>query len=141
MDALGIESLDEGALVVVDTAPIIYVLEGHAQFAARFTPLFARHAAGALRLAVSSITLSEILAGPLAAGEEAIAKRYRAMLESWGVVDLTADIAEQAARVRAQYRLKLPDAVQLATALAINADALATHDRAFGKVRGLRIFS
>jgi predicted nucleic acid-binding protein len=92
-------------------------------------------------LAVSTVTLSEVLAGPLAAGEEAIARRYRGMLESWGVVDLTADIAEQAARARAQYRLKLPDAVQLATALAINADALVTHDRAFGKVRGLRILT
>jgi len=108
---------------------------------ARFAPLFTRHEAGTLHFAVSTVTLSEVLAGPLAAGEEAIARRYRAMLESWGVVDLTADIAEQAARVRAQYRLKLPDAIQLATALAINADALATHDRAFGKVRGLRILT
>ncbi len=141
MDALDLESLDDSALVLVDTAPIIYVLEGHAQFAARFKPLFARHEAGTLQLAVSTVTLSEVLAGPIAAGEEAIARRYRAMLGSWGVVDFTADIAEQAARARAQYRLKLPDAIQLATALAINADALATHDRAFGKVRGLRIIA
>ena len=141
MDALGTESLDEGAVVVVDTAPIIYVLEDHPRYAARFVPLFERHAAGTLQLAVSTVTLSEVLAGPLAGGEEALARRYRAMLESWGVVDLTADIAEHAARVRAQYRLKLPDAVQLATALAISADALVTHDRAFGKVRGLRILT
>lgn len=141
MDPLNVEALEDGALVLVDTAPIIYVLEGHAQFAARFAPLFARHAADTLQLAVSTVTLSEVLAGPFAAGEEALARRYRAMLESWGVVELTADIAEQAARARAQYRLKLPDAVQLATALAINADALVTHDRAFGKVRGLRILT
>jgi predicted nucleic acid-binding protein len=141
MDALGVDSLDDGALVLVDTAPIIYVLEGHAELGPRFAPLFARHAQGTLQLAVSTVTLSEVLAGPLAAREEAIARRYRAMLESWGVVDLTADIAEQAARARGQYRLKLPDAVQLATALAINADALVTHDRAFGKVRGLRILT
>lgn len=141
MEALGIESLGGGALVLVDTAPIIYVLEGHPRLAARFAPLFARHEEGTLQLAVSTVTLSEVLAGPLAAGEEAIARRYRAILESWGVVDLTADIAEQAARARAQYRLKLPDAIQLATALAINADALATHDRAFGRVRGLCILS
>lgn len=141
MDKVGVESLAEGSLVLVDTAPIIYVLEGHTPLGARFEPLFARHGAGALRLAVSSVTLSEVLAGPLGKGEEAIARRYRAVLESWGVVDLTADIAEQAARVRVQYRLKLPDAIQLATALAINADALVTHDRAFGKVRGIHILT
>ena len=77
LDALGIESLGEGALVLVDTAPIIYVLEGHPQFAARFAPLFARHEEGALQLAVTTVTLSEVLAGPLGEGEEAIARRYR----------------------------------------------------------------
>jgi len=49
--------------------------------------------------------------------------------------------AESAARLRGQYGLKLPDAIQLASALAINADALVTHDRDFGKVRGLRILT
>ena len=36
-------------------------------------------------------------------------------------------------------KLKLPDAIQLASALAINADALVTHDRDFAKVRGIRV--
>jgi predicted nucleic acid-binding protein len=139
MDALEVESLPEGALVLIDTAPIIYVLGKNSALARRFEPVFARHEAGTLRLAVSTVTMSEVLVGPLAAGEEALAKRYRAALESWGVVDLTAEIAEQAARMRVQYRLKLADAVQLATAIAIGADALVTHDRDFAKVRGLRI--
>jgi hypothetical protein len=51
--------------------------EGHPQFAARFAPLFARHEEGALQLAVTTVTLSEVLAGPLGEGEEAIARRYR----------------------------------------------------------------
>jgi predicted nucleic acid-binding protein len=57
------------------------------------------------------------------------------------VVDLTADIAESAARLRASLRLKLPDAVQAASALAIGAEALVTHDRDFSRVRSLRIMS
>ena len=77
----------------------------------------------------------------MAADEESLARRYRAVLGTWRVVDLTADIAEQAARLRARYRLKLADAVQVASALAINAYALVTHDRDFGKVRGLRILA
>ena len=54
-------------------------------------------------------------------------------------MDLNADIAENAARLRASLGLKLPDAVQVASALAINADALVTHDRDFARVRALRI--
>lgn len=58
---------------------------------------------------------------------------------SWQVVDLNADIAENAARLRVSLRLKLPDAVQVASALAINADALVTYDRHFARVRALRV--
>lgn len=46
-----------------------------------------------------------------------------------------------AARLRGQYGLKLPDAIQLASARAINADALVTDDRDIAEVRGLRILT
>ena len=47
------------------------------------------------------------------------------------MIALDFDIAVRAAGLRAMYRLKLPDAVQAASALAINADALVSHDRDF----------
>ncbi len=139
MEPLDAATLPEGALLLVDSAPIIYTLEANTGFALRFLPLFERHARGELVLAVTTVTIAEVLTGPLGAGEEALARRYRATLETWQVVDFSTDIAESAARLRATYRLKLPDAIQLASALAINADALVTHDRDFAKVRGLRI--
>jgi len=141
MEPLDAAGLAAGALVLVDTAPIIYTLEGNARFARRFAPLFARHAAGELQFAVSTVTIAEVLVGPLRAGEEALARRYRAALEAWQVVDLTTDIAESAARLRGAHGLKLADAVQVASALAIGADALVTHDRDFAPVRGLRILA
>ena len=141
MEPLDLASLASGALLLVDTAPIIYTLEANAKFARRFEALFARHAAGELQLAVTTVTIAEVLVGPLRAGEEALARRYRGALESWQVVDLTADIAESAARLRGAHGLKLADAVQVASALSIGADALVTHDRDFAPVRGLRILS
>ena len=141
MEALDVAILPRAALVLVDSAPIIYTLEAHAKFAARFAPLFQRHANGEIALAVTTVTIAEVLTGPLRAGEEALAKRYRAVLEAWQVVDFTCDIAESAARLRGKYGLKLPDAVQVASALSINADALVTHDRDFGRVTGMRIFA
>jgi predicted nucleic acid-binding protein len=85
------------------------------------------------------ISIAEVLTGPLGAGNEALAERYRAVLESWYVVDLTAGIAERAARLRANLRLGLADAVQAASAIAVNADALVTHDRDFTRLRTLRV--
>ena len=139
MAALELAGLPEGALVLVDSAPVIYVLERHPKFAPRFQPLFDRHAVGEISFAVTTMTIAEVLAGPFGAGEEALAKRYRATLESWQVVNLTAEIAESAARFRATLKLKLPDAIQVASAIAVNADALVTHDRDFSKVKTLTV--
>ena len=115
-----LHAIASGALLLVDSAPIIYTLEGHPTLAQRYAELFARHAAGELRLAVSTVTIAEVLTGPLKAGNETLAIRYRALLETWIVVAMDAKIAESAARLRARYGLKLPDAVQLASALAKN---------------------
>jgi predicted nucleic acid-binding protein len=139
MEPLTLDKLPDGALLLMDTAPIVYFLEAHPKFAKVFKPLFERHAAGELHFAVTTVTIAEVLTGPLQSGNEALAERFRAILESWQVIDLTADIAESAARLRASLRLKLPDAVQAASAIAINADALITHDRDFSRVRSLRV--
>jgi predicted nucleic acid-binding protein len=141
MEPLELENLPQHALLLVDSAPIIYFLEGHPKFGRRFRPLFESHAAGDLRFAVTTLTIAEVLTGPSQKGDEALARRYRAILESWQPVELTLDIAESAARLRASVRLKLADAVQAASALAINAAALVTSDRDFSRVRSLRVIS
>jgi len=127
--------------VLLDSAPIIHYLEAQPKYSPRFQPLFDRQAAGSLLFAVATMTIAEVLTGPVSAGEEVLVKRYRAVMESWQVVPLTADIAESAARFRASLKLKLPDAIQVASAIAINADALVTHDRDFSKVRALTVYS
>ena len=135
------EDLPQQALLLMDSPPIIYLLEGHREFAPRFEPLFTAHAVGRVRFAVTTIAIAEVLTGPLRAGNDALARRYRAILVSWQVVGLDVDIAESAARLRGSLRLKLADAVQAASALAINAAALVTHDRDFSRVPSLRIIS
>ena len=77
MDPLDISDLTDGALVLVDSAPIIYVLEGQPKFGPRFKPLFEAHAAGRLRFAVTTMTVAELLTGPLKAADDALARRYR----------------------------------------------------------------
>jgi len=141
MEPLDLSGLPEDALILLDSAPIIYFLEDHPKFGPRFHRLFEEHAKGRVRFAVSTITIAEVLAGPLSVGDEALVRRYRGILESWQVVALDTEIAESAARIRASFRLKIADAVQVACALAINADALVTHDRDFSNVRSLRVIS
>ena len=141
MDSLSLAGLPDRALLLVDTAPIVYQLEGHPQYAARFCSVFEAHAASRVLFAATTITLAEVLTGPLRTGNEALARRYRGLLQSWQLIDLDADIAETAARLRATLRLKLPDAIQAASALAVGAAGLVTHDRDFSRLKELRVLS
>jgi predicted nucleic acid-binding protein len=131
----------DGAIVLVDTNPIIYVLEG-SPLAARFEPLFARVESGHIRALVTPITVAEVVMGPLKAGKEALAERYRRAITAsrgWSVREIDADVAFLAARLRLRYKLKLPDALQLAIAVTEGCFALVTHDRDFSSVTELPI--
>jgi len=103
--------------------------------------LFEAHAKGRFRFAVTTITVAEVLMGPFQAKAAALARRYLSTLDSWQTVNLDKEIAEAAARLRAEFRLKLADAVQVASARAIGAAALVTHDRDFSRLKSLRVIS
>ena len=139
MEPVSLEGLPENPLLLIDSAPIIYVLEDHPELAPVFRPVFEAHAKGLARFALTTVTLAEVLTGPLGERNEVLAERYRSTLRSWFVVDLDSEIAESAARLRATCKLKLADAVQAASALMIGADALITHDRDFSGLRDLRV--
>jgi hypothetical protein len=42
MEPLDLGDLPEGVLVLIDSAPIVHVLKGHAELGSRFTPRRAR---------------------------------------------------------------------------------------------------
>ena len=63
----GFAALPAGARVLVDGAPIAYVLDGH-PLSLQFAPVFAAAEAGQLELVVTPITVAEVVAGPLGHG-------------------------------------------------------------------------
>ena len=134
MDPIDAAEIPYRALLLVDTAPIVYVLEGHPEFAPRFAPIFEALDRGRVQLAVTTVTIAEVLTGPMKRENRVLAMEYRHLLQSWQVVPLTVEIAEEAAYVRARYGFKLPDAVQVASARAIRPYAFVTNDLAFRRV-------
>lgn len=135
------DQVPDGATVLIDTNPIIYLLEGN-PIGARFRTLFEAVDSGRIRALVTPITVAEVVSGPLKAGKEALAERYRRALTQnpgWSIRDIDTDIAVLAARLRLRHSLKLPDALQLAAALSEGCYALVTHDRHFGAVTDLLI--
>jgi predicted nucleic acid-binding protein len=75
-------------------------------------------------------------------GQDALAERYRDAITNapgWTLRHFDADIAMLAARLRIRHRMKLPDAIQLASAVHEGCHALLSHDRDFGKITEIPI--
>ncbi len=131
----------DGATVLVDTNPIIYLLEG-SSLAAPFRSLFESIESGRIQALVTPITVAEVVSGPSQAGKEALVERYRRAITQapgWSIRNIDAGVAVLAARLRLRHGLKLPDAIQLAVALEEGCYALITHDRDFGAVTDVLI--
>jgi len=116
----GVGRFPPGSIVGLDTGPLIYYIEEHPTFLPRVAPFFEAADRGEFRLVTSLVTLIEVLVHPVREGRLDLAQEYRnVLLQSPNLTPIPLDsgIAEQAAELRAQYKLRTPDAIQIATAL------------------------
>lgn len=126
------------SLIGIDTMCFIYQFEGNARFGPLVKNLFALLQNQSVTGITSSITLAEILSQKrIIENPEIIErdKRYFTYFPSLEIFDVDLIIAEQAAIFRAHYNLKLPDAIQFATAYLAGAEAFITNDEVFRRVR------
>jgi predicted nucleic acid-binding protein len=84
---------------------------------------------------ISLVTWIEVLAGAKSDSDAQVIRRF---LRTFKCIDLDIEIAEEAAILRKGKKLKLPDAVVLATALVHDA-VLITRDTDFPDTPGIRI--
>lgn len=110
--------------------------------AAKLKPFFEAADRQEFRIVTSHITLLEVLVHPLRKGREDLAREYRdILLRSPGLTALSLDevIAEEAARLRAVYGVRTPDAIQLATARIGGASFFLTNDAELPALPGISI--
>ena len=84
------------------------------------------------------VTLTEVLPVPLKAENSALVQAYEAILlnsREFECVPVDRRTAITAARLRAQYEFKTPDALHVAAALEANCDAFLTNDKGILRVR------
>jgi predicted nucleic acid-binding protein len=121
----------QGKVVGLDTAPLIYFMERNPKYIEMMRFFFKSFDRGDFRLVTSTVTLLEVLVYPLQQKNTILAQEYREILlnqEGLTVVELTPDIAETAAQLRATYNLRSPDAIQMATAICEGASFFLTND-------------
>lgn len=136
------EALRGVALLGVETSPFIYFVEQHPVYVGRMRDVFRRVDEGNPRIVTSVITLTEILVLPIETGNQAYEQAYREMLLNTETIRLervSVAIAEQAARLRARYNLRTPDALHIATAITAGCDAFLTNDRALRRADVIRV--
>jgi predicted nucleic acid-binding protein len=131
-----------GQLVAVDTAPFIYLIEGNPKYLSAIEPFFAALDQGRLHGITSTVTLLEVLVQPFRKNDQELARRYREiLLKSRGltIIPLSAEIAEQAAEIRAHSNLRTADAIQIAVARSQRAASFLTNDRQLLAPAGLDV--
>ncbi|MBI4314058.1 MAG: PIN domain-containing protein [Candidatus Omnitrophica bacterium] len=140
-----VESFLQGKRAVcLDSMVIVYFIEENPAYLPILGPIFNRIDAGTLSASTSFITLTEVLVKPLEKGRFDLAQQYRdRLLGSTGftLFPVEETISETAARLRARYgtTLRVPDAIQIATAIECGAQAFLTNDEKLSRVQEIEI--
>ena len=127
-------AIPPGASLVVDTSVALAYLTGTEPTSALATELFDAFVATGRNAAwLSVITVQEILVRPFRGGPSAVvtAEGFLRHFAEIRLVEVSYDIAREAARIRAVSGIRAPDALIIATALITGADILVTNDRSW----------
>ena len=125
--------------IAIDTSPFIYQLEASPRYPPVVDPIFAWLERPGRAAVTSTITLTELLVHPYREADQERADRLYAVLSrypnlAWIAPSL--EVADLAAQMRAQHRLRTPDALQAATAVIMGATGLVTNDAILRRVPG-----
>lgn len=139
---MGLAEQLTGLQVWIDTAPIIYFVEKHPVYLRIVRPVFTSIETGDIEAMTSTITLLEVLVHPFRKNNILLAEKYREILldaEHFTTFEVLHSISENAARLRAQYGIKTPDALQFAGALVYGATKFVTNDADLKKVTEIEV--
>jgi predicted nucleic acid-binding protein len=131
-----------GAVVALDTMLFIYQVEESPTYWPVVRPVFRDVAAGRISAVTSVVSLLEVIVQPLRNAAIEVADQYEALLYAYPnltLIDVNRAITRRAAELRATSRLRLPDAVQVATALDQGATYFLTNDYDLDSVSGIDV--
>ena len=134
-----IKSLQKGSLVGLDTNIFIYYFQKHPLFGPKTREMFEYFSENKIVAITSNITLIELLAFPLPPN---LLKQLENDLLSFPILkvqEVTNQIALESARIRREYGFRLPDSIQIATALQAKAQAFISNDQKLKQFKGLKV--
>jgi predicted nucleic acid-binding protein len=137
------EELNRINSIFIDTAPIIYYIEAHPQFGPLAKEVVSAFQSGNLNVYSSVIILAEVLPKPIERGDEKLARKFAEFLKhgrNLTMIEISEGTAETAGRLRGRFPfLKTVDAIQLAGALEVGAEAFLTNDMKLQQFNELKV--
>jgi predicted nucleic acid-binding protein len=127
----------------LDTAPVIYYIDRNPTYFTIVDALFEAIDSHNIQAVTSPITLAECLILPIHQNDRTQQELFSDLLTSPDTAEFictNAAIARQAANLRVKYNLKLPDALQIATAIVAQCNAFLTNDIALKRISEVTIF-
>ena len=128
--------------IALDANALVYLLEAPDPLGRVTAAILDAAEGGRLTVILATLALAEIAVGPVRAGDETIVERYADEirdLRGVQIVPLTADIALDVGVIRGRYRIRLADAIHLATARQAGASAIVTNDRRMPDIPHLEV--
>lgn len=127
------------SLVGLDTNLFIYHFEENLEFHPYTTNLFKNLEKGKFKAVTSVISVIESLSYPSPKEVlEGIKLGFETMV-NLSVVEVDNAVALEAARIRREYGFRVPDAIQLATAIQAKAKAFITSDERLKRFKELKV--
>lgn len=123
--------IPKGCTAGLDTMVFIYSLDSHPEFGEVADAILARIERGELKAVASSLLFAELLPHKFARNDAVRARAIARELENMpnlAIMPLTNEVSVEAARLRATYGLRTPDAVHAATAMGAGAQGIVTND-------------
>jgi len=122
----------------LDSSILIYHLENVEPYADLTEATIASIAGGLLKAVVSTISVTELLVQPFAEGREdriTAFEHFLFSLPNTSLIPPNYFIAKEAARLRARYMIRTPDALLIATALSEKAEGFLTNDARLARLK------
>ena len=124
--------IPKGSRILLDTVALIYFLEENERYSKSAEKIFSRIESGQLQGVMASLVFAELLVPLYRSGDPQAATGLSNRLRNFRnleVIPLTTEISMGAARLRADYGLRTPDAIHAATAISTQSTGILTNDK------------
>ncbi|MCB9098731.1 MAG: PIN domain-containing protein [Anaerolineales bacterium] len=127
-----LERLAIHQVIGLDTSIFIYHLEANPRYLSLTSSVLKYIESGQGVGVISTVVVMELTVHPWRINRGDIARQYEALLVNFPhlkIVEVSREVARQAAQLRANYNLRPADALQVATALVSGATAWVSNDK------------